>query len=304
MSLLSGSSVVSTSLPSTLQPEAFSAEDMERAFEGMKPEIDALALEDCPPVTTDVDLAAATVLAAVPCLAPHEPQLRALPEIGASLDKLRPYALGVMHAQVRVAMADRAMPTVHDLEALVRLREMLVADLTPFVQREIIDGALLAQLNTSSGYRNAANDVLLLASIAERHWPSIGHRTPMTPESLDEARKAATEMLGALVVRDGRVRASEVSGERVRAFTLLVRAYDDVRRGVIFLLSKKGDAAIDAVTPSLFRGRGGRGKAKDESVEPEVANPVTGSPVTGNPVTGSPQPVAPTPSEGPGVRPF
>jgi len=101
----------------------------------------------------------------------------------------------------------------------------------------------------------------------------------MSTQSIAEARKAATEVLSALVAREGRSRSVDPSGERLRAFTLLMAAYDEVRRGMTFLLWKRGDAAIDAVTPSLFKGRGPRGKKRDadDLVTPDADRP--GDPV-------------------------
>jgi hypothetical protein len=49
---------------------------------------------------------------------------------------------------------------------------------------------------------------------------------------------------------------------RARAFTVFSRAYDQVRRAAMFLRWNEGDP--DAIVPSLYAGRGGRGKAAEE----------------------------------------
>jgi hypothetical protein len=50
----------------------------------------------------------------------------------------------------------------------------------------------------------------------------------------------------------------ETARIRQQAFTLLVKAYDETRRAVSFLRWREGDA--DTIAPSLYAGRGGRGK--------------------------------------------
>ena len=49
---------------------------------------------------------------------------------------------------------------------------------------------------------------------------------------------------------------------RQRTYTLLAKAYNQVRRAVCFLRRDEGDA--DAVAPSLYAGRGGRKKVQSE----------------------------------------
>ncbi|MBN8616526.1 MAG: hypothetical protein J0L92_38430 [Deltaproteobacteria bacterium] len=267
---------------SSTEPAAFTAEDMECAYVAMQPAIEALSIDDCPSITLDVDTTASNVLAAVSRLAPYEAQLQALPGIGEPLGLLRTYALGVMHAQLRIRMAERRAPATREVQRLARLRETFLADLTPLVRREILDGEFLDRLNVASGARNLANDLLLLASVAERGWPRIARRTAMTTQSIAEAREVATEVLSALVAREGRSRSVDPTGQRLRAFTLLMRAYDDVRRGMTFLLWKRGAAAIDAVTPSLFKGRGPRAKKEAPATDEVTPDARDGSPGPAN----------------------
>ncbi len=73
---------------------------------------------------------------------------------------------------------------------------------------------------------------------------------------------------------------------RARAFTLFSRAYDQVRRAVNVLRWDEGDA--DSIAPSLYAGRGGRGKSAENK-------PGTGT-ATGTelPPQAPPSPATPT----------
>ena len=66
-------------------------------------------------------------------------------------------------------------------------------------------------------------------------------------------------MVAAGLREQGPAVVQDVARIRDQAFTLMMRAYDEVRRAVTFLRWQQGDA--DTIAPSLYAGRGGRGKA-------------------------------------------
>jgi hypothetical protein len=59
---------------------------------------------------------------------------------------------------------------------------------------------------------------------------------------------------------------ADASARRARAFTLFVRAYDQVRRAVTYLRWEDDDA--DLIAPSLYRGRGAAKPKADGDVAP------------------------------------
>ncbi len=62
---------------------------------------------------------------------------------------------------------------------------------------------------------------------------------------------------------------------RQKAFTLAVKTYGALRRGVLYLRYDEGDA--DRIAPSLYAGRGGRGRREGEdAAEPSPAVSPTG----------------------------
>ena len=89
---------------------------------------------------------------------------------------------------------------------------------------------------------------------------------------------------------------SSATENRLRAFTLLVRSYDAVRRAIAYLRWRQGDS--DHFAPSLWAGRGGRGKSPlgaepPASVEPLVVEQTPGAPATPAASTDT-EPVAPS----------
>jgi hypothetical protein len=70
---------------------------------------------------------------------------------------------------------------------------------------------------------------------------------------------------------------AEVSLTRQRAFTLLVRVYDHMRRGVSYLRWDEGD--VDTIAPSLYAGRNTarRRSGTDIPTTPETPVPPVGT---------------------------
>lgn len=60
---------------------------------------------------------------------------------------------------------------------------------------------------------------------------------------------------------------------RVRALSLLVREYEELRRMVTYVRWFEGDA--DTFVPSLYAGRGGRRPKEDTEVVTDTDTPVT-----------------------------
>ena len=93
------------------------------------------------------------------------------------------------------------------------------------------------------------------------------------------------------------------TADRTRAFVLFVRCYDEIRRAVSFLRWNEGDA--DTLVPSLYAGRGGRGKSEPARGEPESDKETPAAPTPVAPVAGSAPHPAPVVIPGqPGGSPF
>ena len=103
-----------------------------------------------------------------------------------------------------------------------------------------------------------------------------------------------------LVAVGERAVSDEVMSTTVRArqaaFTIFVRAYDEVRRGIVYLRWNMGDA--DEIAPSLYANRVKRRKGEDKVEEPKSDETLaSATPAAGTPkptfVAGAPNPNAP-----------
>ncbi|MFO0711452.1 MAG: hypothetical protein U0353_16495 [Sandaracinus sp.] len=165
---------------------------------------------------------------------------------------------------------------------LVEMRELPVTDLTSLVNGKRVDATVLAGLRGSVGFRNQVTDVVQLTAIFRRHWESVRATTPVTIDDLERAETLATKLTQLLGMREqGSLEASGVGEMRQRAFSKFVHTYDQLRRAMTFLRWDEGD--VDSVIPSLWAGRGGRGKrtevevAKDETKSGETKSGETKS---------------------------
>src|SRR5262249_25645678 len=128
------------------------------------------------------------------------------------------------------------------------------------------------------------------------------HADEVSPKLMSRVGQAddAAESINAAIIDRGEQTSSVsvASDERQRAFTLLLRAYDNARRAVSFLRWHEGDA--DTLVPSLYTGRGSRNSKPDE--EPTEPAPSVAAPSTPPPPSAIVEPAA-TPGM-PGTSPF
>lgn len=275
------------------EPEPITVADMEAGYAAIRAEIVAMADEDCPPITTDVDEAASTVWSAIPKIALFQEKIDLLPEVPPFVAKLRNCALGVMYAQLQIQLGDQELAIAPLAQTVATHRDTLVEDLAPLVRRGLVPGDFKEQLQPLVGYRNAANGAVLVCAVARRHWAAIDGKSAITLAFLDEVEQLAGKVLTALAARETRGRSVDPTGERLRAFTLLADAYDQARRALNFVFWRH-PGRLDQVAPSLYK-RGHKAEVK-EATEKPVVKPV-------NP--DAPKPVVePAPADGPLARPF
>ena len=119
-----------------------------------------------------------------------------------------------------------------------------------------------------------------MAALFKEAWASVEEKTAVTREEFERAAVLGTQLHAALGARqvgaEGRTGSQELWKARQRAFSLFVRAYDECRRGVVFLRWHEGDA--DRYVPSIYRKRRRAVVVEEEGTEvtPELDEaPVT-----------------------------
>ena len=256
----------------------------------MAPQIAAVPVDSLLPVNLDVTAAVATVLGSLPEIRSIRAQMATdLPNLAfGDVDRLEDSTLAMSHAdaQYRIACAPP-----DDLVALgaegTKLRELLRREVEPLVLRKRINGEALRGLTGVHGYKNVAQDLHLLVGVLRENWAAIGGKCGVELAELDRAEVVSVALLRSVGLREqGPEAYSEIATTRRQAFTLFMRAYDEVRRAVTFLRWKEGDA--DTIAPSLYAGRGGRGKSEVPAPTPSADAAAATGAAASNPGPASP----------------
>jgi hypothetical protein len=240
-------------------------------------------------VNLEILAATSTALGAMPEIK----QLRAeiaeeLPKFDLTqLDKVETYALAAMQAHTVYLGAYTAPECIPGLvEQAIAMRELLLTDATALAKRGLLSSAKLAELKGTNGHRNSASDLLTLANMFRANWQAIAPKTAVTEAELDRAEILGDQIITALGYKEqAPAILADVAVERTQAYTLFMRAYDQLRKAVNYLRWDEGDA--DAIAPSLYAGRSnGRRKTGSETTEPPAA--------TASSVVASPAPTTAT----------
>jgi hypothetical protein len=245
-------------------------------------------------VNLDIQQAITTVLGALPRIKVLRPEIVALPqfEVG-PFDAIEAYARALAYAQtvyLAASTTQEALPAL--VERAVGIRDLLVSDATALARRGLLDSKRLADLKGGAGYLNVASDLGVLVRMLRERWSEVATKSAIQVAELDEAEQIFEHITLAVAERTQQsTRAVAASDDRQRAFTLLIKAYDQARRAVTYLRWDHHD--IDKIAPSLWAGRGGRSASnggKNDRNEPPVDNaaPAPGAPEAPNGVSPAP----------------
>ncbi len=231
--------------------------DAAGAFERLRGRIDALPANALGPFNVDPRVACDIVFAALGRIAPYAAELRSIQQLDArAVDALESLALALWWAHAQVPAAERNRSPQRSAIEAAGVRRELLAFVRAMIAFEIVPSGVLAPLTNGRGYQRIADDLDLLTRVLDAHAAAIAARTPTARPDLTRARALAGELLAAASGRSHRPRASveqrAAALTQRRAFTLLDRAYSEVRRGITLLRWYEGDA--DSIAPPL-RGR-------------------------------------------------
>lgn len=244
-----------------------SPEEAALAFARIEHELAELDADELAVINVDIPRAVVTALGALPALLSLRPRIVAeLPSFPiASLDKLHTYALGAWYAHL-LWLPSSPQSNEHKplFEEAARLRAGLLVAAEALAHRGLLDSKHVAQIRSGQGHLDLANDLVALATLFTNNRDAIRGKTAVTRDEIERAATLGPELLIVLGAREKAPERSpeQLADQRRRAFTLLVRAYDDCRRAVSYLRWREGDAS--KMAPSLFSRRS-RKKAKTAS---------------------------------------
>jgi hypothetical protein len=263
-----------------------------RAFLTYEAEIRAVGRDDIRHQTLDPLSAIATIFGALPRAEKHAEDIAKLPLLKhawiASVSGLASAVLYLDNA--RNSTTRKANEVASLAEEGSELAEAMIADVRAMMVRKVLPADSLAEYEPGNGYRNLAHNLGMLSGLCIRHWSTIEGRSGITKDDVTRASMLNEEIikvLGARVNDNGE--ASQNAMLRAQAFTLLVRAYDELRRAIAFIRYHEGD--VDEIVPSLYAGRGGRPRIDDANKgiiapRPQMApTPVSDVPIEPPPVS-------------------
>jgi len=255
------------------------------AYERRLAEIQAVPdgeLSKVPPV--DVHAAVSTVVGALPAIHALRESMAALPSLNARLvDGLEDYAWATSEANGRYEHASAPSEDLGPLlEEAMKVRETFRLDALSLAHRGFIEQERLTAFKGLTGYKNVAFDLMDWAFVLRECWPSIQGKSALSAEEIDAAAKLGERLLAQASLREQQPeRIAKAARIRQQAMTLLVTAYDEVRRALTYLRWQEDD--VETIAPSLFL----KGKRRSAKENPEGA---TGTPPAAQPAA----PAAPT----------
>jgi hypothetical protein len=262
-------------------------------FERVKPDMAALKTDELLVVSLDISAAVATVLGVLPEVRALRGQIvKELPTFNvARFDKLEDYAMALGFAHAKFLSATQPPDDLNALsDESLKVRERLLAEVNALVQHGIVSEGQIAQLKGANGYKNVATDLVVLTNVIQSVWSQIQGKILTSAHDLETAQRTAARLWRVVGLREqGPALVAEATDQRLRAYTLLLVAYDDARRAVSYLRSEEGDA--DDIVPGLHPGRP-RSKKNAEPQGPATtpAAPTGGSATTAPVAAGTPSP--------------
>lgn len=278
---------MSMSSPSSAAPSL----PYQEALAAVRSELEAMKPEELVTINFPIPPTVVAVLGSMPELKSFREDIaRELPRFEMkNLDNLDLYAraAGQAHAEYVLASAP-SEPIAEMFEELTKIRALLYADVNVLAMRNLVDASKLKELKGPAGYKNVTFDVLALIALLRKSWAAVASKTGVSAADLDHAERLCHQLNLAVGLKEqGSAAKTEASETRLRAVSLFMNAFNQVRRALTYLRWDEGD--LESILPALFNGRfKGASKAEvDEAVPPITPAPAQPSTNGGAVPTGS-----------------
>lgn len=222
------------------------------AFDRTAAQRAALAPEQVGQYSLDATFAVGRALQIHARLLTLRPEFAQLPGFDlAHLDGFEDLARGLRYANAEV---QRRIQRMKETPALAdkgfRLRAMMMAYLEAVAFKGAVDPALIARLKEGSGYRDLAEDLVVIAHELQSRPELIGPEALVNRKDVAEGTEIAHQLLVHLGSAELDAQHEGMLLARNRLGALLVRSHAQLRRAVDYLRFDQGDAAD--LVPTLF----------------------------------------------------
>jgi hypothetical protein len=209
------------------------------------------------------------------------------PESGERADRLESVARATQHA----AFEEHRVKRSGDLSALAEEtkehHKVLFTTLSAVVALGLGDERELAQGSDLQGYEEIGRSTLVLVSFARANWEVVQANSGLTEAKVNEAEASAIRLRTAVTRRDHKANVAKATQTKVRALSLLIGDYEEVRREMAYL--RWYDDDVDEIIPSLWsrKGRSARSE-REETTDTNASQDSASGPVTPGPTDGGP----------------
>jgi hypothetical protein len=226
-----------------------------QAYALLEPEIVAIPADDCRTVNLDVQATAMLAIGAIQRTDALRARFRRdLPSFDLRrLERLGIIAGAAWHAQTLLDALAAPPPASAELaRRALAARNVLVCEIRTLIARELLPAESLKNMVGGSGYRQIAKDLTLGVNVLRTNWERVVERTGVRFAELAEYERLGDQLVHAVVEPEPAAqRRKALALNRQRAFTLLMRAYEELRNAVRYLRTVEGDA--EELTPSPYK---------------------------------------------------
>jgi hypothetical protein len=231
-------------------------EDAQLALGRIEHELVTVDASQFAPMNTDVVVAASTVLGHIQRILEHRDAIVDLKGFEArNVDNLSDYAKATWITYVGNQPASSSKEEANVAAEVARLRAKFLVWATAHGADGVFDSAAIAKIRDGSGYRDAAGDLVALVLLFREHEEEVKDKTGITAEDLARGAQLGAAAFAMLSRRENPLAPAQADDalRARRAWTLLDRAYGQVRRALDYLRYEQGDA--DLIAPNLRRNR-------------------------------------------------
>ncbi len=230
-----------------------------QAYAHATADFEAIPAEELKPVAVDVQIAVSTVRGAIPrLLTLREAIVAQLPEHPVDLlDRLDELAQAAWFADLLFTLSTSTVdPFTNLIKEAKPLRESMLSSAELLSKFGLLEQAKVKAIRHGHSNKDTAQDLVELSELFDEAWPKVKNKSPVEHEHVKHAGHLGRQLLGLIAVHEaGSTNSSpeQVAERRQRAYTLLVRAYDETLRAVSYLRWKEGDA--ESFVPAAFKAK-------------------------------------------------
>lgn len=238
------------------------AEACDQALATLRETLEAIPESKLIAISTEPRAVGQAALERVAGVRAYLPQIARLPDVNMFwVNSFESIALALLAADAHVPARGKVPPELRaNYQEALSLRQNIQACLMPLIARGLLPSDCLEAVVGAVGYRNVGRELTVLDKLLTSNAALITSKTPITTDEIARCKALARQLSKSDSARDQFALASSSALLlRRRAYTLLMWAYNEVRRCVRFLDPAAASRVVPTLFPSRKRGKGAGG---------------------------------------------